>query len=130
MVRYRLWSIGFMILSLLGIFGPWFYFVKSVDYRTGWGTDIAFIIVGFFIYFLMIWINDCDKRIRITVLVGNLIVITSCIYEFLTWHIMTITGELDLRVSFTTTHWGFYMTLICAVVSSIIYTVGIIKSRV
>lgn len=115
----------FIIISIIGFFLPWFYFEKSVDYRTGvyWIKDPN-LILGY----LGAIISCFLEKSKISFIIIICIVIY-LIYIFLTWHILTITGEFDINTSITTAHYGFYLSLVSMIIASILNIVIIRKER-
>lgn len=122
--------IVFLIISIVGIFLPWFYFEKTVDFSTGssWCLNIGFLL-GYIGSFSFIFVDERSKEINICNLIFLILIPLTCIYLFFTWHIETITGELDFRTSIETAHYGFYITLISSTVSTIIYLVKLIHKK-
>ncbi|MEF9934746.1 MAG: hypothetical protein RSA01_05130 [Clostridium sp.] len=129
MSRYKALSAFFMGISIIGLFGPWLFFAHSVDYRTGIQSQPGIMFVGYTLFFIFIYLKGEEAYIRVTTTIGAGMVVIGCIYDFLTWHIMTITGEFNLRVSFSTAHDGFYLTFITSIISLIIYTYGCITKK-
>nr|WP_250675360.1 hypothetical protein [Paeniclostridium ghonii] len=42
---------------------------------------------------------------------------------------MTITGELDILVSFSTAHYGFYVTTISSLIATVLYSLNMSKIK-
>lgn len=118
-------------VSFIGFFMPWFYFSKSVDYSIGltWLSNIGFIL-GYFGSIVFVLINEKSKAIRVCTLIFLSFLPITCIYEFFTWHIQTITGGPSIRASFQSTHYGFYVTLISTSIAFIINLIYFIKKKV
>lgn len=76
-------------------------------------TCILLIYIG-------IW-TDCGKNSEVIGVIGFCGVLVMQIYEFLTWHILTITGHFDLELSMRLSHKEFYIALACIVICLAIY---------
>lgn len=70
--------------------------------------------------FIGIW--ECFKENSyILTCIGLLGIALMEIYEFLTWHILTITGHFDLQVSFHQCYPYFFIALLCTLATFFIY---------
>ncbi|MEG0372160.1 MAG: hypothetical protein RR645_07695 [Clostridium sp.] len=131
-MNYRKLVIILLSISVFGFFLPWFYFSKSVDYSTGWNfvLNSPIIIVGLFASSILISIPNHTKGQYISTLIFLSIIPITCIYLFFTWHVLTITGKIELETSLSTTHYGFYITLISSSLATIVYSIkGLKESR-
>lgn len=119
-----------LLCSVIGIFLPWLYFNRSVDYTTGLDFLVAPLffsgLVGSIILSLL---RDRSQMVDIVNLIALLLIPASCAFQFLTWHIRGITGRLDLAVSFSTAHYGFYLTFFSSLAAALLFAAGLAKRR-
>lgn len=115
----------FLIISIIGFFLPWFYFEESVDYRTGLPWLNNPFLIGCYICSISFKILEMN----IESLIPTLIIFVYEIYVFFTWHVLTITGKIDIKISFLTAHYGFYISLLSLFIAIIINLVIIIKKN-
>ncbi len=110
-----------LTLSLLMMFFPWFGGAEGIQEVYGLVllknpvslTCLLLISIG-------IW-TDCGKNSEVIGVIGFCGVLVMQIYEFLTWHILTITGHFDLELSMRLSHKEFYIALACIVICLAIY---------
>lgn len=121
------------IISIIGLFLPWFFFSKTEDYSNGlsW-LNIGMIIgyLGTMLTSIIIWIKKGTVDTEWANFVFMILILVSTIYEFFTWHIETITGSMNIRISIEYTHYGFYVTLISTIFAITIYSYNIIRKRI
>ena len=100
-----------------------------MDYAIGWNFAKFYpsIFIGMVFSLIFIIFNDIYRLLNIITLLLLLVTPISCIYVFLTWHVLTITGKIDLAVSFSTAHYGFYVTFISSVISVLLYLINLNK---
>lgn len=119
-----------LFFSIVGLCLPWLYFDRSVDYTTGLDFLIAPLffsgLVGSIVFGLL---RERSQMVDIVNLVALLLIPSSCLFQFLTWHVMGITGRLDLAVSFSTAHCGFYLTFFSSLTAALLFAVGLVKGR-
>ena len=123
--------IVFIFISIIGLFLPWFFFEKSMDYAIGWNFIEFYpnIFIGIIFSLIFIVFNDISRLLNIITLIWLLVTPISCIYVFFTWHVLNITGKIDLSVSFSTAHYGFYITFISSCISLFLYLISFNKRR-
>ncbi|KMT21588.1 hypothetical protein [Clostridium cylindrosporum] len=122
-----------LIISIVGLFLPWFFFSRTEDYSNGWSwMNICMIIgyVGSLVSSAMIFMKKGSVDIEMLNFLCMILIIISCIYEFLTWHVETITGSMNLRISIENTHYGFYVTLISISLAVIVYIYNLMRKRI
>lgn len=79
-------------------------------------TCLLFCIIG-------IWIDSHYGQVIETI--GWIGFISMEIYEFLTWHIRIMGGNINLQLSVNLTYSHFYFAVTCAIISFIIYKISI-----
>lgn len=108
------------ILCLSTMLWPWFKDMQGV--QAVYGTimlDNPIALTCMIFVFVGIWIeNDYGRIFGNIGLVG---IIAMQIYEFMTWHILTISGHFDLRLSFHLSYPEFYYAVLSTVIIYIIY---------
>lgn len=83
-------------------------------------NPIGIISVLFFI--IGVWIPLKDKKInKILGGLGVVGIVISEIYEFFTWHIMTITGKMSIHNSFEFAFPEFYVGLVISLIMIVVY---------
>ena len=77
--------IVFIFISIIGLFLPWFFFEKSMDYTTGWNFIEFYpsIFIGIIFSLIFIVFNDISRLLNIITLIWLLVTPISCIYVFL-----------------------------------------------
>lgn len=128
--KYRQIIIRFILISVIGLFLPWFFFDKEVDYNNGlvWLSS-PLLSISFLVSIILILVEKRTKIINVANFISLLLIPVSCIYLFCTWHIMYITGEFNLMISFNTAHYGFYITTISSLIATILYSSYMIKNK-
>ena len=83
-------------------------------------NPIGIISVLFFI--IGVWVPLKDKKINKTLGgLGVVGIVISEIYEFFTWHIMTITGKMSIHNSFEFAFPEFYVGLVISLIMIVAY---------
>lgn len=108
------------VLCLSTMLWPWFGDARGV--QEIYGTimlDNPIALTCIILVFMGIWIeNDYSQVFGNIGLIG---IIAMQIYEFMTWHIYTISGHFDLGLSFSLCYPEFYYALLSMVMVYIIY---------
>ncbi|CEK34504.1 hypothetical protein UMC2_37151 [[Clostridium] sordellii] len=112
-----------LIISGLGVFLPWFFFDKNVNYTNGivWIFNSPIMLLSFISSSILLRQKNNSIFFRLFTFVSLLLIPINCFYLFLTWHILAITGKLDIVISFRTAHYGFYITFISSLIATILY---------
>lgn len=108
-------------LSLLTMLLPWFGGVKGVQEVYGillLENPIAFACM--ILAFAGIWTNY-GRNSEIIGSIGLLGILVMEIYEFLTWHILTITGEFSLSLSLDLCYPEFWIAVLCSIATLSLY---------
>ena len=83
-------------------------------------NPIGIISVLFFI--IGVWVPLKDKKIsKISGGLGVVGIVISEIYEFFTWHIITITGKMSIHNSFKFAFSEFYVGLVISLIMIAVY---------
>lgn len=111
------------IISLIPMLLPQYGGCKGVQEISGYINLLNPIgILSVLLFFIGVWASDKEKRtMKIVGLLGCLGIVVSEIYEFLTWHIMTVTGEFSIRESFNFAFPEFYVGLIVSIIMTLVY---------
>lgn len=128
--KYKKIIIGLILISIIGLFLPWFFFDSDVDYTNGlvWLSS-PLLSVSILSSTVMIFIKKRSKIINIANFISLLLIPISCIYLFCTWYIMNITGKFDIIFSLNTAHYGFYITTISSLIATVLYFLNVIKTN-
>lgn len=79
-------------------------------------------IISVLLFFTGIWVPLKNKRInRILGALGTIGIVASEIYEFFTWHIMNITGEMSFHNSVKLAFPEFYIGLAVSLMMMVVY---------
>ncbi len=109
------------ILCLSTMLFPWFGKMQGMDDISGLillKNPVA--VTCIILTFIGIW-TDFGKNSEIIGAIGLIGIIIMEIYEFLTWHILTITGHFDLNLSIHSSYPEFYLAILCTFITYIIY---------
>lgn len=107
------------ILCIASMFLPWF---KTQDHEVVSGLilfDNPIALACIVLAFIGIW--DIGSHGEIIGRIGFIGIIAMEIYEFLTWHILRITGEFSLQLSIDLSNQEFYLALLWTCIAFIIY---------
>ena len=70
-------------------------------------------IISMLVFFAGVWVSFKNKKInKILGILGTIGIVVSEIYEFLTWHIMNITGKMSIEFAFSEFYVGLLISLI------------------
>ena len=74
----------FLFISIVGLFLPWFFFDKDVDYTNGlyWLSYTPLLLISLFTSIIILLINKVSKTINVIFFLSSLLVSVSCIYLF------------------------------------------------
>ena len=87
-------------------------------------------ILSVVLFFLGVWLPVINRKISYTVgCLGCLGIVAAEIYEFLTWHILTVSGKFSLDLSFRFAYPEFYIGLAVSICMTILYTVIVFRNR-
>lgn len=79
-------------------------------------------IISVLLFIIGVWVIFKNKKInKILGGIGTIGIVVSEIYNFFTWHILTITGEMSLQNSINFAFSEFYIGLAISVVMVILY---------
>ena len=79
-------------------------------------------IISVLLFIIGVWVSFKNKKInKILGGLGAIGIVVSEIYNFFTWHILTITGEMSLQNSINFAFPEFYIGLAISVVMVILY---------
>ena len=79
-------------------------------------------IMSVLLFIIGVWVSFNNKKInKILGGLGTIGIVVSEIYKFLTWHILTITGEMSIHNSVEFAFLEFYIGLTISVVMVIFY---------
>lgn len=81
-------------------------------------------IIAVIVFIAGVWIPFKKENINTLMSVLGLVgIVTSEIYQFLTWHILTITGKMSLKNSMTFAFPEFYIGLIISLIMIGVYLI-------
>lgn len=111
------------MLSLMPMFLNQYGGCRSVQEITGLINLLNPIgIVSIIAFFTAVWVHFENNKInKILGAVGVIGIVVSEIFEFLTWHIQTITGEMNLQNSFRLAYPEFYIGLVISILMIVLY---------
>lgn len=108
------------LVNIILLFLPWLGF-SSETAKIGWSCVIRNPLFLIGIVFMVIVIFIPTYRNTITK-AGVWLIPISYIYVFLTWHVQTITGEVNLKTSLEAAYPWFFIGLACMLVLAFIMT--------
>lgn len=117
-------TISFLI-SLLPMLLNQYGGMKGVQEITGLINLLNPIgIVSVLLFVVGVWVAFKNKLLnKLLGFFGVIGIVFSEIYQFLTWHIMTITGEMSLKTSFEFAFPEFYVGLLVSLAMVVYYWV-------
>ena len=81
-------------------------------------------LLALVLFLVGVWVPFENKRTGwIMGLVGTVGMVVSEIYNYFTWHVLTITGEISLRNSILQAFPEFYLGLVVSVLMIVVYLV-------
>ena len=117
-------SIAFVV-SLLPMFLNQYGGLKGVQEITGLINllnPIGIASVGLFA--AGVWVPFKKQMVNMIVgLLGTIGIVTSEIYKFFTWHVMTITGEVSIQHSIRLAFPEFYIGLVASIIMIVAYLI-------
>ena len=79
-------------------------------------------IISVLVFFVGVWASFENKKInKILGILGTIGIVVSEIYEFLTWHIMNITGKMSIHNSIEFAFPEFYVGLLISLIMIFVY---------
>lgn len=79
-------------------------------------------IIAVLLFFIGVWISFKNAIVnRILSILGIIGIVFSEIYQFLTWHVLTITGEMSIKNSINFAFPEFYIGLIISLIMIVAY---------
>ncbi len=79
-------------------------------------------VISVLLFIIGIWISFKNKKInKVFGALGTIGIVVSEIYEFFTWHIMTITGKISIHNSIEFAFPEFYIGLLFSLIMILIY---------
>lgn len=117
-------TISFLI-SLLPMLLNQYGGMKGVQEITGLINLLNPIgIMSVLLFVIGVWVAFKNKLLnKLLGFFGVIGIVFSEIYQFLTWHIMTITGEMNIRTSFEFAFPEFYVGLMVSLAMVVYYCV-------
>ena len=117
-------SIAF-VLSLLPMLLNQYGGARGVQEISGLGNLFNPIgLVAVLLFIIGVWVSFKDVKInKILSILGVVGIVISEIYQFLTWHILTITGEMSIQNSINFAFPEFYIGLAISLIMIVVYFV-------
>ena len=113
------------VISLLPMLLNQYGGMKGVQEISGLGNLFNPIgLVAGLLFIIGVWVSFKDVKInKILSILGVVGIVISEIYQFLTWHILTITGEMSLQNSINFAFPEFYIGLAISLIMVVAYFV-------
>lgn len=117
-------SIAF-IFSLLPMFLNQYGGAKGIEEISGLSNLFNPIgIISVVLFIIGIWVKFKNSIInKVLSILGVIGIVVSEIYQFLTWHILTITGEMSIKNSIKLAFPEFYVGLVVSLIMVVAYFV-------
>lgn len=111
------------VISLLPMLLNQYGGMKGVQEISGLGNLFNPIgLVAVLLFIIGVWVSFKDVKInKILSILGVVGIVISEIYQFLTWHILTITGEMSLQNSINFAFPEFYIGLAISLIMVVAY---------
>ena len=79
-------------------------------------------IISVLLFFIGVWGTFKNSKINKALsIMGVIGIVASEIYQFLTWHILTITGEMSIKNSINLAYPEFYIGLVVSLIMVVAY---------
>lgn len=113
------------IISLLPMLLSQYGGARGVQEISGLGNLFNPIgIVAVLLFTIGVWVSFKDVKVnKILSILGVVGIVISEIYQFLTWHILTITGEMSIQNSINFAFPEFYIGLTISLIMIVVYFV-------
>ena len=117
-------SIAF-VLSLLPMLLNQYGGARGVQEISGLGNLFNPIgLVSVLLFIIGVWVSFKNVKVnKILSILGVVGIVISEIYQFLTWHILTITGEMSIQNSINFAFPEFYIVLAISLIMIVVYFV-------
>ena len=117
-------SIAF-VLSLLPMLLNQYGGARGVQEISGLGNLFNPIgLVSVLLFIIGVWVSFKNVKVnKILSILGVVGIVISEIYQFLTWHILTITGEMSIQNSINFAFPEFYIGLAISLLMIVVYFV-------
>ncbi len=117
-------SIAF-VLSLLPMLLNQYGGARGVQEISGLGNLFNPIgLVSVLLFIIGVWVSFKNVKVnKILSILGVVGIVISEIYQFLTWHILTITGEMSIQNSINFAFPEFYIGLAISLIMIVVYFV-------
>ena len=117
-------SIAF-VLSLLPMLLNQYGGARGVQEILGLGNLFNPIgLVSVLLFIIGVWVSFKNVKVnKILSILGVVGIVISEIYQFLTWHILTITGEMSIQNSINFAFPEFYIGLAISLIMIVVYFV-------
>ncbi len=117
-------SIAF-VLSLLPMLLNRYGGARGVQEISGLGNLFNPIgLVSVLLFIIGVWVSFKNVKVnKILSILGVVGIVISEIYQFLTWHILTITGEMSIQNSINFAFPEFYIGLAISLIMIVVYFV-------
>lgn len=119
------------VISLLPMLLNQYGFLKGVQEITGLMNLLNPIgIIALVLFEIGVWVPFKKENVgRILGALGTIGIVVSELYEFFTWHVLTITGEVSLQHSIRLAFPEFYIGLAVSLAMVLVYFVVEMKLR-
>lgn len=117
-------SIAF-VLSLLPMLLNQYGGARGIQEISGLGNLFNPIgLVSVLLFIIGVWVSFKNVKVnKILSILGVVGIVISEIYQFLTWHILTITGEMSIQNSINFAFPEFYIGLAISLIMIVVYFV-------
>lgn len=79
-------------------------------------------IISVLLFFIGVWGSFKNSKInKVLSIICVIGIVASEIYQFLTWHILTITGEMSIQNSINLAYPKFYIVLVVSLIMVVAY---------
>ena len=113
------------VLSLLPMLLNQYGGARGVQEISGLGNLFNPIgLVSVLLFIIGVWVSFKNVKVnKILSILGVVGIVISEIYQFLTWHILTITGEMSIQNSINFAFPEFYIGLAISLIMIVVYFV-------
>lgn len=114
--------------TIVGMFLPWFGLKGLPVYASEFDYILSPLTVWIIISGILLFLPGNSKGQMICTFGFLSLIPLTCVYYFLSWHMLLISGEATAMHNFFSSYYGFHLTLISSLVLIITYSFNVLKN--
>ncbi|MEF9951114.1 MAG: hypothetical protein RR840_02440 [Clostridium sp.] len=113
--------------TVLGLFLPWFNLGTDLSDSHALNYIFSPLTVWIIISGILLFLPGNSKGQVISTFAFLSLIPLTCLYYFLTWHMLLLTGEANIIHSLASKHYGFFLTFVSSLILVMVYCVNMLK---